>query len=292
MSGKNRIKLDIVDTQIHIGPGRIEETLSSMDALGIQSVIVDEYWLHDVFRYDPHHALENGEIRPVCPTAELAAQLYPERFSWVLRVGRRDPEYASVIRMVKDAPGGCGIRMIPGMASTDMKAFARGEFDHILSAVSECGLPLFIHLPDHPELVAACAKKFPELRIIVDHCGLFHNNMRAMLEEKKFLSDAEQLALYDKVLGLSEYPNIALKWAHYSTMFNIPAFPGEGLRPILRKTISAFGRERLMWASDFSVNQSGENWGELLYGMKCNTDLSDQELEALLGGTARIWLKK
>lgn len=37
-----RKKLDIVDTQIHIGPGHIEETLAAMDALGIRSVMVDE----------------------------------------------------------------------------------------------------------------------------------------------------------------------------------------------------------------------------------------------------------
>ena len=63
----------IIDTQIHIGPGKIEETLAAMDALGIQSALIDEYWLSDMFAYHPNHPLENGAIRPVCPTAELAS---------------------------------------------------------------------------------------------------------------------------------------------------------------------------------------------------------------------------
>lgn len=281
----------IIDTQIHIGPGKIEETLAAMDALGIQSALIDEYWLSDMFAYHPNHPLENGAIRPVCPTAELASQMYPERFSWVLRVDKDDPEFAAIIRMIKTSPAGRGIRLIPGMTPQGVKDFSEGAYDHLLAAAAENDLPVFLHLPDHPEAIGERARKFPSLRIIVDHCGLFHNHMRAMYGKDAItLSDEEQLALYDRVLRLSEFDNIALKWAHASTMFNIPAFPGEKLRPILRDTIRHFSADRIMWASDFSVNQRGESWSELLYGMKCNTDLTEQEASAILGDTARTWL--
>ena len=66
-----QINLDIVDAQIHFGPGKIEEILASMDALGIRSVVVDEYWLKNFFSYDPHHVLENGEIKMSGNSAEL-----------------------------------------------------------------------------------------------------------------------------------------------------------------------------------------------------------------------------
>lgn len=283
-------RLDVVDTQAHIGPGRIGETLAAMDAPGIRGLVIDEYWLKDVFSYDPHEVLAEGVIRPICPTAELASMQYPDRFSWVLRVNRMDPEYKAQIRKVKESPGGRAIRLIPGMDPREVQAFAAGEYDGLLGAICESGLPLFLHLPDQPELVAACAEKFPGLRIVVDHCGLFNNDMRAMNPMAKRLTEEEQLALYDRVLALSDYPNIGLKWAHYSTMFQLPAYPGTRLTPILRKTIDAFGAERLMWASDFSVNQSGDTWGELLYGIRGNTELTEKERAALLGGTARRWL--
>ncbi|GAB6087140.1 amidohydrolase family protein [Alkaliphilus crotonatoxidans] len=282
-------KFDIVDTQVHIGPGKIEETLTAMDALGIRSILIDEYWLEDFFSYHPHHNLNNGEIRPVCPTAELAAQMYPDRFSWVLRVNRNDPEYGAIIRMVKDSPYGRAIRIIPGMNPVEIKAFVEGGYNHILEAVSESGLPLCLYLPDQPDLIARTAQKFPELKIIVDHCGLYNNQMRTTLSGGKPFSQEEQLEMFDRVLALSEFCNIALKWAHYSTMFGIPSFPGRDLQPVLRKAISAFGADRILWASDFSVNQMGENWGEILYGVKGNAELSQQELAALLGENARRW---
>ncbi len=63
---------DIVDTQIHIGPGGIEETLAQMDALGIRAALIDEYWFTGTAN-QPHHVLAGGVQRPVAPTAELAA---------------------------------------------------------------------------------------------------------------------------------------------------------------------------------------------------------------------------
>lgn len=281
---------NIIDTQIHMGPGGIEETLAVMDAMGIQSVLIDEFWLPGT-DYKPHHDLANRSIRPVNPTAELAAQLYPERFGWVLRVERNDPEYASIIRMVDDAPAGRGIRIIPGMTLKDTEAFAKGEYDPILEATEKAGLPLFLYLPDHPELIAKAAQKFPDLRIIVDHIGLYSNAMRTMFGGAvPARSSEEQLALFDQVLALSKFPNIALKWSHASEMFEAPVYPGQALQPMLRKAISSFGADRIMWASDYSVNQRGENWSEILYGTKGNTNLSDQERESIMGGTARKWL--
>ena len=38
------VAMEIVDAQVHIGPGRIEETLAAMDALGIRAILIDEYW--------------------------------------------------------------------------------------------------------------------------------------------------------------------------------------------------------------------------------------------------------
>lgn len=284
------MNLDIIDTQAHIGPGGIEETLSALNVLGIRGLVVDEYWLQNFFAYEPHEKLENGAIRPICPTAEEAAARYPDRFAWVLRVNRLDPEYKAQVNKVRDSAGGRAIRLIPGMDPREVAAFTAGEYDALLGAICDSGLPLFLHLPDRPELIAQRARRFPALRIVVDHCGLFNNAMRAMNPAAKPLSDDEQLALYDRVLALGELPNVGLKWAHYSTMFHIPAWPGEGLRPILRKTINAFGTERIMWASDFSVNQSGDTWGELLYSVLDDTDLTETERAALLGGTARAWL--
>jgi hypothetical protein len=38
------------------------------------------------------------------------------------------------------------------------------------------------------------------------------------------------------------------------------------------------------------VNQRGESWAELLFGVKGDTDLSQEEREWVLGGALRKWL--
>jgi len=281
--------MDIVDAQIHMGPGRIEETLAQMDALGIKGVLIDEYWLPG-FVNEPHHVLAGGVQRPVAPTAEMASQLHPERFSYLLRIARDDPEHAGVIRQVRDAPGGRALRIDPGLSPALRQNFAEGGYDHIARAAAENGLPLFVFCPDSPEAFARLARAVPDCRIVVDHCGLYSNSMRTGFAQLPALSDAEQLVMFDRILTLADHPNVALKWGHASAMFDQRAWPGEGLRPVMRKAISAFGKERVMWASDFSVNQRGETWADLLYGVLADPGLSADEREWVLGKALRGWI--
>lgn len=282
--------MDIVDAQIHLGPGGLSEVLAAMDALGIAAAVIDEYWLRS-FANEPHHALPGGAYRPVAPTAELAAQLHPTRFSYLLRVHPKDPEYASVIRQVRDAPGGRALRIDPGMSRASAKAFAEGGYDHVLAAAADAGLPLFVFAPDQPDAFARVAKAFPALKIIVDHCGIFSNAMRATIGEGLPPRDDDgQIALFEDVLALADYPNLALKWGHSSGMFDKPVWPGEALWPILRRAIDRLGADRVMWASDFSVNQRGESWAELLFGVKGDPGLSPEERGWVLGGAVRRWL--
>lgn len=281
--------MDIVDAQIHIGPGGIAEAVAGMDGIGISAALIDEYWLRN-FANEPHNVLPGGTQRPIAPTAELAAQMHPTRFSYLLRIDRQDPDHAFIIRQMRDSPYGRALRIDPGLTPATRALFGDGGYDHITAAASENGLPLFIFCPDSPQAFARLARKFPDLRIGIDHCGLYSNSMRASFGELPERDEAGQLALFDEVLALAEYPNVALKWGHASAMFDIPAWPGGGLQPLLRRAISAFGAERVMWASDFSVNQRGESWADLLFSVKANFDISEQERAAVLGGSLRSWL--
>ena len=64
--------MDIVDAQIHIGPGRIEEVEAAMDALGIGAVLVDEEWMWGL-QQQPHYRLAGGGFRPIGPTAQVTS---------------------------------------------------------------------------------------------------------------------------------------------------------------------------------------------------------------------------
>jgi L-fuconolactonase len=238
----------------------------------------------------PHYDLPGGGIRMIGPTAQLAAMLDPKRFSWLLRVNPSDSEYASLIRQVRDSIGGRAIRIDPGMVPEDMRLLGEGGYDAIAAATAEAGLTLCVFAPDHPQYIQRLARKFPDLKIVLDHCGVMGNELRARLGGHVPQRDeSAQLALFDEVLRLSDLPNVALKWCHASYMFGKPAWPGRDLWPILRRAIAAFGAERILWASDYTANQRGESWGEILYGIRADPGLTQEELALILGGTARKW---
>jgi L-fuconolactonase len=282
--------VDIVDAQVHIGPGRVEEALAGMDALGIRAILIDEYWFGRKMG-DPGYSVPAGAYRPVQPTAELAAFMYPQRFSYLVRLDRKDQDVASVIRLAADAPHARALRITPGMWPAEVDAFAAGAYAPICAAACDAGLPLFMFVPGRARDVAQYARKFPSLRIVIDHCGLISNSMRQTIGAGGGPSSREaQLTSFEEVLALSELANVALKWAHAPAMFEQPGYPGEGLWPILRKALDRFGAERIMWASDASANQTGESWAMLLFAVLGNPNLSAAERAALLGGTVRAWL--
>src|SRR5580692_3396908 len=123
--------MDIVDGQAHLGPGGIAEIKAAMDALGIKSVLIDEFWLGSSIEM-PTYAIPVGTgfvRRTVTPTAELAALAHPDRFSYVVRPDRRDPEMRSLIRLARDAPHARALRITPGLAKAELSALAAGDYD-------------------------------------------------------------------------------------------------------------------------------------------------------------------
>jgi L-fuconolactonase len=285
--------IEIVDSQIHFGPGRIEETLAAMNSLGISAVLADEFWGLD--NWGPGYMLPGGGYRVTSPTSELAAWQHPGRFSYVLRVDRRDPEVLSIVRMAKDAPSLRAIRMLPGLTATELEAFASGAYEPIFSLAEQLALPCFIFIPGQCRLVGRYLERFPGLRLVVDHCGM------PMEQGVSFLGAARPDGIgrgsvpdhrcFEDVLALAKWPNAYLKWSHAQGMFGITDYPFPKLWPHLRRAVDEFGAERIMWASDIGGNQTGESWAELLFCLRDCPEFSDDEKAWLLGKSVRAVLE-
>jgi predicted TIM-barrel fold metal-dependent hydrolase len=295
--------MDIVDTQVHLGPGGAAEKLAAMDALGIQSVLIDDWWgsWWGTKPGEPAYRVGDGAIRTTSPTAELASWTYPGRFSYLVRIDPNDPEIRNVVRFVRDSSYARALRITTPLPRSELTAFAEGGHDSVFAAATEFGLPVFVSLLGHAELLDRYLEKFPGVKIIIDHCGMPPNiGMVPTIVQIESLPDSEsywsKLAgapleqSFEKVLRMADWPNVALKWAHAPSRLNAAGYPNEAARPFLRKAIDAFGADRIMWASDVTVNPTGETWAELLYALKDNPDLSAYEREQILGGTARNWL--
>ena len=87
--------MEIIDTQIHFGPGGIDRVIGAMDGIGISKALIDEYWGRGI-HLPPGYPLAGGGFRATAPTAELACAQHPDRFSYLLRIHRLDPEVNSL----------------------------------------------------------------------------------------------------------------------------------------------------------------------------------------------------
>lgn len=291
--------MDIVDSQVHLGPGGAAEMVAAMNALGIAAALIDEYWVGTPSH--PSYQLGGGVMRAAAPTAELAAWSHPGRFAYVVRVDRRDPELRAIARLARDATHAKALRVFAGLSRAEIMAFAAGEYDELFGLAADCGLPIFVAIPGNTDLLARYLEKFPAARVVVDHCGMPPGPaIRQALAQMEGLPDSEAYwtslaggslgASLEKVLRLADYPNVAVKWAHPSAIFDDPIYPNPGVWPYLRRTLDAFGAERVMWGSDYSTLGTGETWGQTLFSIVHCPELSPGERQSLLGGAARTWL--
>jgi len=285
--------VDIVDAQVHVGRGRIDATLAAMDALGITSVLIDEFWgefgaTHPT-HIQPGCRLANGAWRAAAPTAEEASLLHPDRFAYVLRIDPRDPELECVMRTVYSSPGAKAFRLQPVWTLEEAREFAAGSCDQVLNIAESLGLPVCFFIPGYVELLTPYVARYPRLTFVVDHCGMGFPGIpqgRSPAEAARTLESA----YLDEVLKLAEYPNVVLKWSHAQTRLGASTYPYEPLRPLLRRAITAFGANRLMWASDYTVIPD-HTWADMMFYLRDDPELDLAEKEWILGRTARSALK-
>lgn len=284
-----RPPLDIVDCQYHMGRGETEATLRAMDALGIRSLLIDEFWgdfggAHPT-HIQPGYRLPNGAWRAAWPTAELASLMHPDRFSYLVRIDRTDPELESLMRVLGSSPHVRAFRVQPAWTLDEVAALHAGAYDRLLAVAEELGRPVCFFVPGYVELLAPYAARFPRLTMIIDHCGMGFPSIPAGRDEAEARATMHPDYL-EVICRMAEYPNVALKWSHAQNLFGAQVYPYESLRPFLRKVLDAFGKERIMWASDNSVVPN-HTWGETLHYLRDDPKLHEEEKAWLLGRAAR-----
>ena len=192
--------MDIVDAQVHADMLGTEVTLAIMDALGVQGVLFDEYQRTDGDgAAQPGYRLADGTFRPIGPNAESAALRHPERFAFLMRVDPRDPGIEGWIETLATAPGFKALRTIV-LTQADAAVFGDGGSDRLLKAARAHSLPLFVTCPGRMLLLEVCAKRFPDVQFVIDHCGAAFDAPRGK-------------ATIDDAITMARYPNVAYKWA-------------------------------------------------------------------------------
>jgi predicted TIM-barrel fold metal-dependent hydrolase len=296
---------EVVDAQVHLNQLVPDWRTAPMDAVisaGVQAmeaVGVDRVLIGEARGFDPKLRLQgqelpNGAIRADYPFSERAVELHPDRFIYHVRIDFRDPELERLAEEVGNRPGAHGLRIVPVPQTGEVASLERGEFEPLFAAAERHRVPVFAWVPGRAHLLEPYIRKFPRLQFIVDHCGVGVAPIRVgelpvTMATSLTESLAERIAQLERVCDLAQYPNVTVKWCHAPGLLSAEAYPYHDLMPLLRKTIDAFGAERIMWASDYTVarDQNANSWAECLYYVLDSDQLSEREKEWILGGAAR-----
>ncbi|HEY3061614.1 MAG TPA: amidohydrolase family protein [Chloroflexota bacterium] len=303
--------MHIVDAQVHLNqlvpdwraaePDRvIEAAIVAMDAVGIEAVLIGESRGFDAkMRPALGPELPNGAIRAQFPFSERAVALHPDRFAYLVRIDARDPELGRLVAEVRSKPGALCMRIVPVPNIGEVEAFERGEFEPLLAAAAEHRVPVFCWFPGRSHLLVPYLRKYPTLQLILDHCGVGVAppptgwELPPTLQTSVTPTLAERLAQLERVIDLAQYPNLALKWCHAPGFLSAELYPHGDMFAVLRRVLDAFGPERVMWASDYTVSrvETGYSWAHTLYYLLGSDQLTQLEKKWLLGKSVRHVLR-
>jgi L-fuconolactonase len=284
--------MDIVDAQVHLNrlgsdwqhtdPALIVDyAVVTMDALGINGVLIDEWAGFDnpisKRGHLPGHFLPNGAVRGEYPFSERAVALHPDRFAYVARIDPIDPDLEELMAGVRRKPGAVCLRIVPIPEAGELDLFQRGGFEALFAAAQQHQVPIFAWFPGRSHMLVPYLEKFPQLQVILDHCGVSRD-------------EGNHAAQLERVFALAKYPNLALKWCHAPSHLSTEPYPFSDVMPHLRRAIEAFGPRRILWASDHTQSKSHHSWAQALYYVLDSNQLTDDEKVWVLGRSARTIL--
>jgi L-fuconolactonase len=293
--------MEVVDAQVHVNrfiagwqtadaDSVLDAAVAAMDAVGIDAVLIAESWGQDVLGHNT--VLPNGVIRPDLRFSEHAIERFPNRFGYLASFDPRDPDLDRLISEVRQKPGGLCLRVIPWPQNGDLELFKEGGFDPLFAAAQRHQVPIFMGMPGQAPLLEPYLQKFPDVWMVLDHCGVGITAERGSRLSPQLQSWVTptldgRLAELDFIIGLARYPNLAIKWSNAPSRLSDEPYPHRDAVGHLRRVIDAFGVERVMWASDYTESRVLHTWAQSLHYILYSDLLSETEKEWILGKTAR-----
>lgn len=241
-------------------PATFEQLIAQMDEAGIAKAAI------------VHSSTTYGHDNSYVADA-VASQ--PERFIGVYSFDLLAPDALAVFDHWL-ARGMGGIRLFTGGAThqTDGRWLVDPATFPIWERCADLGMAMVIQTtPDGLSMVAELARRFPGVRIALDHCG------------RPVLDGGPPYVACSELFSLAEYDNIYLKITP-KTFDRAEAAPG-GAGAFFAHLVGVFGADHLAFGSNFPASE-GPLADLVAQGNRCFAALSDEDRAWIWGKTAQI----
>ena len=232
--------LSIVDAQIHLwGTGlpnnQAHRQVTAFTA-GVAIALMDAGGVDAAVIHPPSWDPGSTDL------ALAAVRDYPGRFAILGSLPLEDSAAAAAIATWRDQPGMLGLRFL--LLDEPYRSWAAdGTLDWLWAAAEAAGVPIALLATDSLGDVAGIAKRFPGLRLTIDHLGGRGGNTT--------LKDAAAMAHMPALLALAKHPNVAVK-ATGLPGYSAEPYPFPTMQGYLRQVFDAFGPDRVFWGTDIT----------------------------------------
>jgi L-fuconolactonase len=248
-------------------PVTVEHALGAMDAVGVHRSLLTSFPLADDARYE---------------VAAVAA--HPDRFGLVLQVDpRRETDPDAILARYREHPGLVAVRV----SFTDDRGVAdyswanADECETLYAAASAHAVPVMLSVPGQVRRFADVFARHRRTRFVIDHLGL--------PQGRPWRVPAVPLADLPDTLTMARFDNVAVKLSGLPTLSRT-GYPFPDVLPAVRQVMDCYGRERVIWASDFSRTRTMYRYGEALDYLRYCKSLTPTDKEWLLGRAAQSFL--
>ena len=201
---------------------------------------------------------------------------HPKVFMAVGRVNPADAHAADNLEYWTKSRGLHGVRLSPANGPEGDWITDHDHMDPLWKRAQTLKVPMCIlcpvqRLPD----VARLIERFPELAVCIDHMADCP------------IGDRDNLA---KLLALKRFPRVYVKISHLWSLSR-QAYPYRDTHDQLRQVYDAFGRERLMWGTDWPILERHCSYAQALRLYREEIKFfSDEDRQWILGRTVKqLW---
>lgn len=199
-----------------------EELIAAMDQAGVDRAVL----------VPPSFAGDSNEV------ALEAAARYPERFAVMGRVplaGGHRPDIASWA----STPGMLGVRLTFSRGAS-YQWLTDGTADWFWREAQAASVPVMVFTPERVGALVPVLRRYPGLRLIVDHAGL-----------PAYPPPMPMESIVGQAVALAAFPNVAVKASAFPCATTEP-FPFPTAQRCTRTLVEAFGPERVFWGTDLT----------------------------------------